>query len=400
VLAAGIAGNFNWLCSGREVFPEMLAAIEGAKRSVCLETYIYSANGLGVQFREALLQACLRGVQVRVLYDALGSLGLPSGFWLPVREAGGEVRQFNPLSLHRLGIRDHRKLLVCDDYIAFVGGFNIASEYDGDGVTSGWYDIGLKIEGPLARELALAFDEMFLRAAFRQKYLTPWHKTSTKSIVPAANEQLLLSGPGRWRNPIKRALRQDLARAGCVRIMVAYFLPTWRIRRDLMRIVRQGGRVELLLAGKSDVLVSQLAGQSLYRRLLKAGVQVFEYQPQILHAKLIIIDDVVYVGSANLDQRSLNINHELMVRLQNPDLARKAREAFSANLKHCRQITLEAWSRSRTIWRRIKQRWAYFLLVRIDPYIAQWQWRALPDPERSVQLTPIQTGRPNQPLGK
>jgi cardiolipin synthase len=140
-----------------------------------------------------------------------------------------------------------------------------------------------------------------------------------------------------------------------------------------------------------------LAGQSLYRRLLKAGVEVFEYQPQILHAKLIIIDDVVYVGSANLDPRSLNINHELMVRLENPELAGKAREAFAANLKHCRQITLEAWSKSRTFWRRLKQRWAYFLLVRIDPYIARWQWRGLPEQEHPVPLTLVEPTPASKP---
>ena len=113
--------------------------------------------------------------------------------------------------------------------------------------------------------------------------------------------------------------------------MVAYFLPTWRIRRDLTRIARRGGTVQLILPGKSDVLVSQLAGQSLYRRFLKAGVQIHEYQPQILHAKLIIADDIVYVGSANLDPRSLDINYELMIRFEHPDMA-------DAGARHfCRQ---------------------------------------------------------------
>ena len=161
--------------------------------------------------------------------------------------------------------------------------------------------------------------------------------------------------------------------------MVAYFLPTWRIRRDLTRIARRGGTVQLILPGKSDVLVSQLAGQSLYRRFLKAGVQIHEYQPQILHAKLIIADDVVYVGSANLDPRSLDINYELMIRFDHPDMAAQARAIFAGSLAHCRQITREEWRQSRTFWRRLKQRWAYWLLVRIDPYLARRQWRALPD---------------------
>src|SRR5205823_13669039 len=118
--------------------------------------------------------------------------------------------------------------------------------------------------------------------------------------------------------------------------------------------VRHGGSVQLVLAVKSDVALSQLAGRSIYRRLLKTGIQIYEYQPQILHAKLIIIDDVVYVGSANLDQRSLNINYELMIRFENKDLAEQARAVFASNLKHSRQITLEQWRKSRSLWQRIK----------------------------------------------
>jgi cardiolipin synthase A/B len=371
--------NCNWLSTGREVFPAMLAAVEAARESVCLETYTYAADSLGEQFREALIRACRRGVGVRVIYDALGSFGLPGAFFDPLRAAGGNVRQFNPLSLNRLGIRDHRKLLVCDKRIGFVGGYNIAAEYDGDGVTCGWCDLGLKVEGPLAAELAVAFDEMFTRADFQHKRFMRLRKFDAKKTVASPNEQLLLSGPGRGRSPIKRALRNDLARAAKVQIIVAYFLPTWRIRRQLVQVVRNGGTVELVLAGKSDVAVSQLAGQSLYRRFLKSRVGIFEYSPQILHAKLIIIDDIVYAGSANLDQRSLNINYELMIRFESREVAAQAREIFANTLKHCQPVTLEGWRKSRTLWRRLKEYWAYFLLVRIDPYVARRQWRDLPD---------------------
>jgi cardiolipin synthase len=316
---------------------------------------------------------------VRVLVDALGSISLPDAFWEPLRVAGGEVRQFNPLALDRFGIRNHRKVLVCDGRVAFVGGFNVASDYDGDGLTRGWYDLGLKVGGPLAEQLAASFEEMFARADFRHKRFMRLRRTTARRTVKTPNEQLLLSGPGRGRSPIKRALWGDLGQARNVQIMVPYFLPTWRIRRDLVRVVRRGGRVQLVLPGKSDVLLSQLAGQSLYRRALKAGVQIYEYQPQILHAKLIIADEAVYVGSANLDQRSLNINYELMIRFEQKEMAEQARAIFARTLAHCRQVTFEEWRQSRTLWRRLKQRWAYWLLVRIDPYLARRQWQALPD---------------------
>ena len=357
----------------------MLAAVEAAQRSICLETYIYSPDSLGEKFRESLIRARERGARVQVLYDALGSMSLPASFWDPLRKAGGEVRQFNPLMLNRFGIRDHRKMLVCDERIAFIGGFNIAIEYDGDGITTGWRDLGLKLEGSLAGELGRAFEEMFQRADFVHTGLKRLKNYKAKKTVAAPHEQVLLSGPGRGRSPIKHALRRDLARAQNVQIIVAYFLPTWRIRRSILRVAQRGGRVQMILAGKSDVLLSQLAGQSLYRRFLRAGVQIHEYTPQILHAKLIVIDDVVYVGSSNLDQRSLNINYELMVRFENKEMAAQAREVFASTLKHCHEITFDGWIKSRSLWRRIKQRWAYLLLVRFDPLIARWKWRAVPD---------------------
>jgi cardiolipin synthase A/B len=379
MLVEPVAADWTWFCSGREVFVAMLAAIEGARESVCLETYIYAADAVGERFREALVRARQRGVRVRVLVDAFGSISLPGTFWAGLRAAGGEVRLFNPLALDRLGIRNHRKLLVCDEGVAFIGGFNISSEFDGDGVTRGWFDVGLRLHGPLAAQLAATFEGMFARADFRHKRFIRLRRSTARRTVLTANEQLLLTGPGRGRSPFKRALRRDLARATQVQIMVAYFLPTWRIRRDLTRVVRHGGTVELILPGKSDVLVSQLAGQSLYRRFLRARVGIHEYQPQILHAKLIIADEVVYVGSANLDPRSLDINYELMIRFERPEMAAQARAIFAGRLTHCRQITREEWSRSRTLWRRLKQRWAYWLLVRIDPYLARRQWQALPD---------------------
>ncbi len=377
---ASLAGSgWKWLRTGDDMFPAMLAAIDAARQSVSLESYIFSNAGPGLRFRDALTRAAARGVRVRVLVDAAGSLSLPDGFWAPLRTAGGAAKFFNPIALQRFGIRNHRKLLACDDRVAFVGGFNIAPEYEGDGVARGWCDLGLRVEGPLVAELARSFDEMFGRADFRHKPFIRLRRAALKRAVGDVQQTLLLSGPGRGRNPIQRALRADLHRAQSVQIMVAYFLPTRGFRRDVARVARRGGTAQLLLPGRSDVALSQLAGQSLYRRFLQAGVAVFEYQPQILHAKLFIVDDVVYVGSANLDPRSLGINYELMVRFEDAPMAREAREIFGAALRHCRPVELEAWQTSRSLWTRFKQRWAHFILARIDPFVARRQWRALPD---------------------
>jgi len=162
-----------------------------------------------------------------------------------------------------------------------------------------------------------------------------------------------------------------------VRIVSAYFLPTRRLRRDLIRVARRGGRVQLMLAGKSDVLVSQLAARSLYHRLLKAGVEIYEYQPQILHGKLILADGITYAGSSNLDIRSLNLNYELMLRFEDKTAGTEARAIFDRALKHCQRIELHPWRKTQTFWQRWKNHWAHFLLTRIDPFVALRQFRTM-----------------------
>src|SRR5258708_1348918 len=197
MMAQATGANCNWLCNGQEVFPAMLAAIEAARTSVCFEAYIYSPGAIGLRFRDALIRARQRQARVQGLIDALGSFGLPTDFWKALTDAGGEVPWFNPLSMNRLGFRNHRKLLVCDGAVAFVGGFNIAPEYEGDGVTSGWCDLGLQIEGPLVGQLAKSFVDVFARAGFQHKRFARLLKSTARKTVSGPQEELLLSGPGR-----------------------------------------------------------------------------------------------------------------------------------------------------------------------------------------------------------
>ena len=356
---------------------QMLEAISSARETIRLEMYIVYPSPIAEQFREALVDACQRGVRVHLLIDAFGSISLPETFWSAFKASGGHFRWFNPLKLKRISFRDHRKILVCDERIAFIGGFNISTEYDGDGVTRGWRDLGMRISGRLAIELSRAFDDMFAIADFKKGRLAMLRKSKEQKTIASPDGTLLLGAPGRQRNPLRISLHQDLKSPRHVQIICAYFLPTWRIRRELFRIVRQGGLVQLILPAKSDVTLSQLASRSLYRRFLRAGIEIYEYQPQILHAKLIIIDDIVYAGSANLDVRSLQMNYELLVRLTNPRLAQEAREIFKADLAHCVQIQLARWRRERTLWAKLKSHWAYFILARLDPFLARQQLKRL-----------------------
>ncbi len=362
----------KWLFTGREIFPAMLAAITAAQKSIKLETYIYSNGKVGKQFLETLLAAAQRGVHIRVMVDDAGSWFLPGNFFRPLIDAGAEVRRFNPLNLWRFGVRNHRKLLVCDDSVAFVGGFNVTDEYDGDGIVQGWFDLGVCIENTtLPKELANSFDELFALADFHLKPLLRLrlYKRKRKSNAKTTGE-LLRIHPGRGASHFQKTLYRDLANAHHVRIVSAYFLPTRRLCRDLIHMARQGVRVQLLLAGKSDVEISQMAARSLYQRLLKAGIEIYEYQPQILHAKLVIIDGITYVGSSNFDIRSLNLNYELMLRFEDKSITATAQEMFLRALDNSKQIELHQWQKNQTFWHNFKNHWMHFLLTRIDPFVA------------------------------
>jgi cardiolipin synthase len=370
--------SFKWLNNGGEAFAGMLDAIEGAQESVFLETYTFKESVLGVRFRDALVRASQRGAKVTVVVDFIGSHSLRSSFWNPLLQAGGNFRWFNPWNLWGIGVRDHRKILVCDRATAFVGGFNIAPEYEGDGVEEGWRDLGLEIRGTLAAELATCVEESYARAEFKHKRLQRLRRSPFNRLVSRENWTLLLGGPGRGRRYLKRSLAKDLSEARSVQIIAAYFLPTWRIRRELLKAARRGARVQLILASKSDVVLSLLATRCLYHRLLRAGVEVYEYQPQILHAKLVVIDNVTYTGSANLDARSLNINYELLVRIEAPALTRQAEQVFALDLKRCRRVALSEVREARPVWRRWFERWAYYVLARLDPYLSRLQARDVP----------------------
>lgn len=369
--------GLQWLSTGQEVFPAMLKAIAAAQKSIQFEIYTYTTGKLGHQFLASLVAAAQRGVQVQVLVDAVGSWMLPGNFFQPLIKAGGQARRFNPLHFSRFGVRDHRKLLLCDGTAVFIGGFNLSDEYDGDGVHSGWCDLGAQMDDPdLARHLSDSFNSLFELADFRQKPLLRLRLFKRKRRVNAIGN-LLLTHPGRGASPFQAALHRDLATAHDVRIISAYFLPTRKLRRDLMRVVRRGGRVQLILAGKSDVLISQLAARSLYHRLLKAGVEIYEYQPQILHAKLILCDNTTYLGSSNLDIRSLNLNYEVMLRLRDKTVAQEAKQIFAGRLEHCQGIERHTWQGFRSFWQRWHFHWAHFLLTRIDPFVALRQFRKL-----------------------
>src|SRR5215212_2840521 len=218
--------DYRWLRHGRE-------AIGRAERSVRLETFIFHSGEVGDAFRDALIAAQKRGVRVRVMCDAFGSIKLLTSYWNDLVAAGGEFRWFNPLHINRLIYRDHRKILVVDEQIAFIGGFNIGTQYCGDGVTCGWRDLGLRLEGTLARELADTFNDLFARADCRHRRFQRMRHTRSDAVVAGPDWTLLLTGPGRGHRALKQSIAHDFSQAKRINIMSAYFLPSLGILREL-----------------------------------------------------------------------------------------------------------------------------------------------------------------------
>jgi cardiolipin synthase len=363
--------SFTWHGTGQSLLNAKLDAIAAARVSVGMEVFTFSDSEIGGRFRDALAAAARRGVRVRLIVDAVGSFNLRSDYFTDLMRAGGEMRWFNKLRFASFAFRDHRKLVVIDDALAFVGGCNIAREYFGDGITAGWRDSGVSVCGPVVPLLGAEFGNQWERSHARRWTFSPGGARRAAVATRDAEVEALFIKPGFGSSPLREALRHDLATANEVAITTAYFLPTRRIRRQLAQAVARGARVRLLLAGKSDVRMMQLASRSLYRRLLREGIEIWEYQPQVLHAKLIVIDDVVYVGSSNLDPRSLRINFEIMLRIKDAAVVAFARDQFEVDLaRHATPITGDAIKTGRSWWQILCQRLAYWLFARLDPELA------------------------------
>jgi cardiolipin synthase len=269
--------------------------------------------------------------------------------------------------------------VIADEQAAIVGGFNIGPEYQGDGVAKGWHDCGMLVPASIAAELALSFDGLWSMADYRHHLLTRLRRSAIQRIASTPDGQVLTTAPGRGPFFMRNAIAADLRHAREADIISAYFLPPRQLRRAIVRVVRRGGRARLILAGKSDVALSQIAAHKLYQAFLRAGVELYEYQPQILHTKFFRFDNICYVGSANMDKRSLMINYELLVRVQDDALAEQGSNFFEQTLQHCKRVDRATWRKSRTFWNKLREQWAFWILSRLDPWLSSVQFNVLRD---------------------
>lgn len=360
----------HWYDTGHEFLAAELAAIAAAQSTLHLEHYIFRASPVGAHFRDAMTDAARRGVHVTVMLDDVGCWGLPRNYFRELTSLGGKVIWFNPVRWRFWAFRDHRKLLVVDATQAFVGGCNIAPEYAGDGISAGWRDGGIAVTGPVVQHLLDTFKAQAEIAGnkiwrTRKKGRSGWLKAGE-------NVSVLLTRPGLRQGVFQRALQGDLQHAQDVSITMAYFLPVGRFKKMLLRAARAARSFRLLLPGKSDVPLIQTAARALYASFHRRGAQIHEYQPQVLHAKILVVDDIVYIGSSNLDPRSLSINFEIMLRIRSAPLAQQARMTFARDLVHSQQVGPTSLKKPSGWWQRFKEKIARLIFTRLDLGVAQF----------------------------
>jgi cardiolipin synthase len=354
------------LREGGETFTAMLAAIAGARHTLCLETYILAADRTGDRFKLALVERARAGVTVRLMYDAVGSFALPASWLADLRAAGVQVVEFNAIApwraRFRLSHRDHRKVLVVDDEVAFTGGLNIANEYaavkDGG---AGWHDLHCRVRGPIVMDLARLFRRTWLRAG-----------GDTYPAPPAAGDVAGVGGTSfvraidntaRRRKPAIRRAYVHVVKAARRSVLVenAYFLPDRGLRRALVRAVARGVDVRVIVPGNSDVRLAEWASLYVLRRLARRGVKILRWRGAMMHAKTAVVDGVwATIGSYNFDAQSRFNNLEVTVEILDPAIGRAMVAQFEGDATCCDPYDEGSW-RGLPWWRKALAWFAYRL---------------------------------------
>lgn len=337
------------LPDGESFFRAFLAAIRSARQVILLEYYLIRNDRTGSAVAAELAQAVVRGVRVMLIYDYLGCVDTPSSFFRSLARQGVELIPFNAPSFRR-GIRwfdrrDHRKMMVIDGQRAFLGGFNIGDEYAGIiPRPQRFRDIGFSVEGSAVRELIDIFRETWQMELDRLPELPQVRGVSQGgSGQGEANVAFVSGGPHQRGSYIRHAFLVNIASASEDLLIVnPYFVPGPRIIRSLLRAAKRGVRVRLLLPSRSDVPLVLLVGRSSYGALLRGGVEIYELEDGILHAKVMLVDgERTILGSANLDQRSFHRNFEINGIIDSSSFGAQIRQVVEREVVASRRITLD-----------------------------------------------------------
>ena len=362
-----IDGNrLQMLDTGPRRLDALIALIDGAEQSLRMIYYIYVDDEAGARVRKALLDARARGVAVALIVDGMGSESAQQhGFFAPMSDAGVDVCRFVPRWGRRYLLRNHQKLVLADECRAIIGGFNVEDSYFGTPAEHAWRDLGLLIEGPAAQHITGYFDALSRWAKRPRPPLRGLRRALAEWSEPEGKTRWLFGGPTRRLSPWARAVKRDLQRAKKVDLIAGYFAPSPGMLRRLDRVGRRG-RARIVLPAKNDHPAAIRASRFTYAGLLRKGVEIYEYQPTKLHTKLFVIDDVVYIGSANYDIRSLFLNLEMMLRIDDQAFAAHVRSYVDGEIAHSERITPELYKARTSWWMRIRQAGAFFVLTVLD----------------------------------
>jgi cardiolipin synthase len=358
-LRATDGNHVDVLAQGETMYDALGHAIDGARHHVHAQFYLIRNDATGAWFRDRLVAAAKRGVAVRLLMDGYGCFALGAGWRRPLRRAGASVADFFPMRsalLQPVNLRNHRKIVVVDGETAFTGGFNIGDEYRGNmpGVGA-WRDVHLRIVGPAAAELQRVFFQ-------------DWAFATSQPIDPSgyfvrdapsrgeAKIAIVTSGPDTRTEAIHRMFFGAIVGATReVALTTPYFVPTESLTVAMELAAMRGVDLKIVLPGRSNHRVTFHAGRSFYTDLLRAGVDIREYQPGIVHAKTLVADSqIALVGSANMDLRSFRLNFEVHALVHDATTATRLRETFEDDLARSRRVDLEQWE-SRAWTLRVKE---------------------------------------------
>lgn len=342
------------LTDGQRKFDSLLHDIETAKYHIHIQYFLFANDETGGRVKEALMQKASEGVEVRFLYDNVANIGVPSKFYNEMRKSGVRVVPFMNVSLpwfkSRMNYRNHRKVVVIDGKIGYVGGMNVGNNYL---LNPNWRDTHLRIGGKGVYGL-------------QHSFMADWHTSNDERLYndemyyPPCEEktenqlQIATSGPNTaWANLLQAAIHIAVTSGTYLYIQTPYFLPTDSLLEALQTAALSGVDVRLMVSRKSDSPYIDPAAQSYYSSLLRAGMRIFEHQTKFIHAKTMVSDDLISViGSANMDFRSFESNFEINCYLYDRRLAQQNKQIFLDDLLECEEVTMEVWER-RPWWRRV-----------------------------------------------
>ena len=371
IVSGEVAGHvLTLLPDGPERLDTLIRLIEEAQESLRFLYYMFLDDPSGTRVRDALIAAAERGVKVWLLVDGFGSTANLE-FFRPLTDSRVAFCIFSPRYGRRYLLRNHQKLALADGRRVIIGGFNISDDYFGTAESGAWRDIGLLLEGERVACLVGYFDELFAWTGKPRGKIRELRRVLHKHSVTEGSLDWLFGGPTRRLSPWARAVRRDMLRAKRLDVIAAYFAPGPGMLRRIARVARRGGEARLVTAARSDNTATINAARNTYWWLLKRKVKIFEYQPAKLHTKLFVVDDVVHIGSANFDMRSLFLNLEMMLRVEDATFAAAMRRYVDGEIAQSQAITLQSHGKDRTLVNRLRWAFSYFLVAVADYRISR-----------------------------